>query len=131
MIVSQPWARSATTPVTHVPPSFHCITMSPFQTWNTMNGNVWTRARTNMAHATQLCQMLSFSWEIPVRAETGFALAPRTLEGWPDVNAIHVNKVLEYSITYNRNGMQARAMYPARVAMGGELPKLSFRVLGQ
>lgn len=32
-----------------------------------------------MAQATQLCQMLSFSCEMPVNAVMGFALAPRIL----------------------------------------------------
>lgn len=79
MNVNQACAISATTPVTQTPPSLHDATRSPFQAWNTMKGKVWIKAKTNIAHATQLCQTFNFSWEMPVSAVIGFALAPKTL----------------------------------------------------
>lgn len=44
-----------------------------------MNGNVWMRARTNMAHATQLCQTMRFSCDVPMRLAMGFALVAKML----------------------------------------------------
>ena len=79
--VSQVCASRAMTPVTHRPPVFHSETISPFQMWKTMNGNVWISASTNMAHAIQLCQTTRFSWDVPIKLATGFALVPRILFG--------------------------------------------------
>lgn len=44
--VSHVCANSATTPVQYTTEVFHCLTMSPFQTWKTMKGKVWINAST-------------------------------------------------------------------------------------
>lgn len=79
-----------------------------------------------MAQATQLCQTFNFSWEMPVMAVIGLALAPSTLHQL----AMQWNVIVLLE-TYMRKGMQAKAMKPALVAMGGELPKLISIVFGQ
>lgn len=65
-----------------------------------MKGNVWMRASTNIAQLTQLCHVFSLSVDIPVNAVTMLALAPKA----------------------SINGMQAKAIHPVRVAIGGEFP---------
>jgi hypothetical protein len=94
-----------------------------------MKGNVCTRAKTNIAHATQLCQLISFSCEIPISKPIGFALVANIL--FPSVLIDDECGCFEGNATHYINGMHANAMNPAWVAMGGEFPKLNSFVLGQ
>jgi hypothetical protein len=73
--------------------------------------------------------MLSFSEEMEVRVVIGEDFAPRAL--LPRVSFQDLVRRGGLVGAYKRKGMHARARKPARVAMGGELPKLISRVLGQ
>lgn len=97
------------TPVQYTTDVFQDFTMSPFQTWKTMNGKVCISARTYIAYEIHRWKTCNFSCGTPVKA---------------------VMKLLFGEVAKTK-GIQASDIQPVLVAIGGELPYESSRVLGQ
>lgn len=73
-----------------------------------------------MAQPTQLWKTMSRSWDTPVKEAIVLALVGRMLAILLAYNRTKMIMENCETQTYTTNGRQARAIQPARVAIGGE-----------